>query len=468
VSTNLPSRLPAQHHEAPGGDSAPQNRQQSAAFTRVPPNDLDAERVTLGSLILSGTPNSTSYRYFGEILDTGLMREEYYRPAHGTIHQAICDLHEAGEPVDAITLAAELTRIGEINKVGGAAYLHTLVQAVPTAANGESYAEIVRAKAYRRAVINSAHRILEYAYSEEGGEDEVRELVEQQLTEIIAGTPGLHEAPPKVGDLYLDFVADLEDIQNGKKTGLTYGFADLDTVTSGMHPGNVTVVAAQSGVGKSTFALNVAVAAAKTGAKVMFSSLEMSDIELMQKIAAAEGKIALHHMTHQGGLTPEGWETVKRLGPELFQTLPLRVYRPDGASLGDIASAARACVRADDLDVLVLDYLQLVEAGQSRNITREQAVAGVSRGLKNLSVQLGCHVIALSQLNDDGLMRESRAIKNDATVVIKVERPDADDKESARAGEVDLVIEKNRYGPTARVTAAAQLHYSRFVDMAQT
>ncbi|MFF8391703.1 DnaB-like helicase C-terminal domain-containing protein [Cellulosimicrobium funkei] len=467
MSTN-PARIPAQHHEAPGSDSEPQDRQQSAAFTRVPPNDLDAERVTLGSLILSGTPNTTSYRYFSEILDTGLKPDEYYRPAHETIHRAICDLHAKNEPVDAITLAAELTRIGEISKVGGASYLHTLVQAVPTPANGQDYAKIVRAKAYRRAIINSAHRVLEYAYSEEGDEEEVRELAEQQLTEIIAGTPGLHEAPPKVGDLYLDFVADLEDIQNGKKIGLTYGFADLDTVTSGMHPGNVTVVAAQSGVGKSTFALNAAVAAAKTGAKVMFSSLEMSGIELMQKIVAAEGKIALHHLTHQGGLTGDGWEIVKSLGPELFRTLPLRVYRPDGASLGDLASAARACARADGLDVLVVDYVQLVEAGQSRNMTREQAVAGVSRGLKNLSVQLGCHVIALSQLNDDGFMRESRAIKNDASVVIKVERPDADDKESARAGEVDLQIEKNRFGPTARVTVAAQLHYSRFVDMTQT
>ncbi|MFF3159530.1 DnaB-like helicase C-terminal domain-containing protein [Streptomyces sp. NPDC057910] len=260
-------------------------------------------------------------------------------------------------------------------------------------------------------------------------------------------------------------MADLEDIQNGRKTGLTYGFADLDGITSGMHPGNVTVIAAGSGVGKSTLALNAAVAAAKTGAKVLFSSLEMSRMELMQKIVSAEGRIALHHMTHQGLLTPEGWEIVRRLGPELFRELPLRVHRPDGASLGDIASAARACTRDGGLDLLVLDYLQLVDTPQFRNVTREQAVAGVSRGLKNLSVQLGCHVIALSQLNDDGLMRESRAIKNDATVVIKVERPDADDKTSPRAGEVDLIIEKNRYGPTARVTAAAQLHYSRFVDM---
>jgi replicative DNA helicase len=462
VSTSIP----AQHHpDVPPADEDPTG---GPGFARIPPQDLTAEQSVLGALLLSGDRSSASHRFFGEILDTGITATEYYRPAHQTIHQAIRDLAAAGEPVDPITVTAELTKRGDLARVGGAAYLHACTQAVPTPANGSRYAEIVRAKAYRRAVIESAHSILEYAYSDTGDDDEVRALVEQKLTEIIAGTPGVNEAPPTVGDLYLDFVADLEAVQEGKKTGLPYGFMDLDTLTSGMQPGNVTVVAAQSGMGKSTFALNSAVAAAKTGAPVMFSSLEMSETELMQKIAAAEGKIALHHLTHQGGLTQDGWDTVMRLGPELFQKLPLRVYRPDGASLGDIASAARACARSGGLKLLVVDYLQLIEVEQSRNMSREQAVASVSRGLKNLSVQLDCHVIALSQLNDDGLMRESRAIKNDASVVIKVERPDLEEEGSPRSGEVDLFVEKNRFGPTARVTVAAQLHYSRFVDMAQT
>jgi len=463
----VPTSIPTQPYDTPGDDRSSRDGG-PAGFTRVPPQNLEAEQAVIGALLLSGSPTDASFRFFGETLETGITADDYYRPAHATIHRAACDLHTAGEPADPITVAAELTRRGELARVGGATYLHTCAQAVPTAANGPHYAEIVRAKAYRRQAIESAQRIMEYAYSEEGDGDEVRSLVEQQLTAMVAGIPGLHQTPPTVGDLYWDFVADLEDIQDGRKLGLTYGFADLDAVTSGMQPGNVTVVAAQSGVGKSTFALNAAIAAAKTGATVMFSSLEMSATELMQKITAAEGRLALHHLTHQGGLTPQGWETVRRLGPELFASLPLRVYRPDGASLGDIAAAARACARDSDLQLLVVDYLQLVEVTQNRSITREQAVASVSRGLKNLSVELDCHVIALSQLNDDGLMRESRAIKNDASVVIKVERPDAHEKESPRAGEADLVIEKNRFGPTACVTVAAQLHYSRFVDMAQT
>lgn len=456
--------LPGQRPPAGPDESGPRDAAPDPGLMRKPPQNLEAEQAVLGTLMSS---TGAANRYFAETLETGIVAEEYYRPAHQMIHRAICDLHRAKEPVDALTVAEELTERGELAKVGGASYLHTCVQAVPTAANGSRYAEIVRAKAYRRAAIESAMKILQYAYSEEGDEADVRSLVEQQLTEIAAGTPGLSAAPPVVADLYLDFVAEEEAIQTGREVGLPYGLADLDLVTSGMWPGNVTVIAAQSGVGKSTLALNAAVAAAKTGARVLFSSLEMSSTELMQKIASAEGRIAMHHLTRQNGLTPEEWQTIERLGRELFKTLPLHVYRPDSAALRDIRSAARACVRDGGLDVLVVDYLQLVEVEHTRHSTREQAVAAVSRGLKNLSVELDCHVIALSQLNDDGMMRESRAIKNDASVVIKVERPDIDEPESPRAGEVDLVIEKNRFGPRATVTAAAQMHYSRIVDMTQ-
>ncbi|MCX4581471.1 AAA family ATPase [Streptomyces sp. NBC_01571] len=457
--------LPAQSRSAPDATPERGGVVQDRQVLRTPPHNLEAEQAVLGTLMSS---TGAAGRYFAETLETGITAGEYYRPAHTTIHRAICDLHQKGDVVDPVTVAAQLTERGELSKAGGAGYLHACVEAVPTVANGAHYAEIVRAKAYRRAAIESAQKVLQYAYSEEGSEDDVRSLVEREFTAIVAGMPGLNAAPPVVDDLYLDFVAELEEIQEGRKIGLSYGISDLDAVTCGMRPGNVTVIAAASGVGKSTLALNAAVAAAKTGAQVMFSSLEMSSTELMQKIAAAEGRLALHHLTQQGGLSPEGWKVIERLGRELFRTLPLRVYRPDSAALRDIESAARACVRSDGLDILVVDYLQLVEIETARSITREQAVAAVSRGLKNLSVQLECHVIALSQLNEDGMMRESRAIKNDASVVIKIERPDLDEPESPRAGEVDLVIEKNRFGPRATVSAAAQMHYSRFVDMAQT
>lgn len=448
-------------HAVPAHHDTQQPAEQPA-FDRTPPRDLHAEQAVLGALM---TATGSAGRYLADTLDTGLRPGDYYRPNHGTIHHAIQHLHHAGEPVDPITVADELARGGDLDRIGGRSYLHECARATPTAAHGPHYADIVRAKAYRRDVIAAAERILQYAYSEEGDETAVRATVEQELTDIVNGTPGIPTAPPEVGDLYLDFVAELEEIQAGRSRGITYGLPDLDAVTSGMKPGNVTVIAAGSGVGKSTLALNAAVAAAKSGARVLFSSLEMSKTELMMKIAAAEGLVPMHHLNREGALTAEGWSTVERLGRELFATLPMRIYRPDGATLPDIATASRATVRAGGLDVLVVDYLQLVEVEQSRTATREQAVASVSRGLKNLSTRLDCHVIALSQLNDDGMMRESRAIKNDASVVLVVERPDADDPLSARAGEVDIRVEKNRFGPCATVSAAAKLHYSLIVSM---
>ncbi|CAM5696381.1 DNA helicase OS=Streptomyces tendae OX=1932 GN=GUR47_38425 PE=3 SV=1 [Streptomyces tendae] len=213
----MSTSIPSQGHDTPEDNLDAREGKQPAAFTRVPPQDLQAEQAVLGSLLLSGSPKRASYRYFGEILDTGLVAEEYYRPAHQVIHRAILDVHQSGEAVDPVTVANALTERGELARAGGASYLHVCIEATPTAANGPRYAEIVRAKAYRRAVIESANRILEYAFSEAGDEDEVRALVEQQLTDIVAGTPGLHEAPPAVGDIYLDFVAETEDIQNGRR-----------------------------------------------------------------------------------------------------------------------------------------------------------------------------------------------------------------------------------------------------------
>ncbi|MFF4771086.1 replicative DNA helicase [Streptomyces sp. NPDC001255] len=450
--------IPAQHRTADHEDKTPPE------LFRTPPQDLEAEQAALGSLLGSGTRGEPGHRFFAETLETGLRAEDYYRPAHSTIHEAICALAEAGEPVDPITVSAELTRRGKLAAVGGAPYLHACYNSTPSPSNGAHYAEIVRAKAYRRTIIARTTEVLQHAYSETGSEEEIRDRVEQILTELVAGLPGTAEIPSTTDDLWLDYVAEVEEIQVGRDQGLTYGFEDLDRVTSGMRPGNVTVVAAASGAGKSTLALNMAVSAAKTGAKTLFSSLEMSTTELMHKIAAAEAEIPLHHLTREGGLTDKEWDKLRDAGTRLFRTLPLRVSQPEGASLADILSTARTCVRADGLDLLVVDYLQLVETTQHHGSTREQAVAAVSRGLKTLANSLHCHVIALSQINDDGMMRESRAIKNDCSVLVRVE---PQDPEGPRSGEVDLVIEKNRFGPKAIVTAGGQLHYSRFVDMAK-
>ncbi|MDF4254603.1 DnaB-like helicase N-terminal domain-containing protein [Streptomyces sp. WMMB303] len=180
------------------------------ALTRRPPQDLEAEQAVLGALMHSCTPAAAGHRFFAETLKTGLRAEDYYRPAHATIHRAICALHEAQQPVDPITVTDELTRRGQLAGVGGPGYVHACAQAAP-AADGPHYAEIVRDKSFRRSAIETAQRITECAYSGEGDESEVR----QQITELVAGAPGLRQAPPTVNDLFPDYMRKLEKIQNG-------------------------------------------------------------------------------------------------------------------------------------------------------------------------------------------------------------------------------------------------------------
>lgn len=430
-----------------------------AAAQRTPPNDITAERAVLGALVLAGVPGTPEAVYYDEILATGITAADYYRPNHGTIHTAILAAREAGEPVDVITLGYELNRMGELQRVGGASYLHDLIADVPTAASGAYYAGMVREKAYRRHILSGMKRVEQLAHDPAGD----RDLIEQTLTEIVTGIPGVTSAPPLVDDLMSDFLAELEEIQTGTRTGISYGFTDLDDLTGGMKPGNVTVIAAPSGVGKSTLALNFATTAARAGHAVQFSSLEMSNYEVLAKIIADEMRVPLGHLMREGALTEQGWEKVRAFAASAGRDLRLRIHQPDGATLSDIAAAARATKRESGLDVLAVDYLQLVEVEARAGANREQAVAAVSRGLKNLAVQLGCHVIALSQLNDDGMMRESRAIKNDATFVFKIQVPDEDEN---REGEMDVFVEKNRFGSAGRkVPVSAQLHYSRFSPM---
>lgn len=425
---------------------------------RIAPNDRAAERAVLGALILSGTPNQPGSRYYDDILATGITAADYYLPNHSTIHDAIAAVRDAGRPVDPVTLADELRHMGELDRIGGPVYLVDLVGEATAAASGEHYARIVRAEAYKRHVLAGARRVQQLV-ADSGGD---RDAIEQALTEIITGIPGVQAAPPSVGDLLDGFLDHLEEVQDGRQMGIPYGYADLDDLTAGMRPGNVTVIAAQSGIGKSTLALNIATNAAKHGAAVMFSSLEMSADEVMEKIIAAEGSVSLARLKHKAGMTEADWEKVRDVAP-LIRGLRLHLDQPEGATLTDIASAARATKREHGLDVLVVDYLQLVEIETRAGANREQAVAAISRGLKNLSTGLECHVIALSQLNDDGLMRESRAIKNDASVLLKVVRPE---DEANREGECDIQVEKNRFGAAGRaIPVTAQLHYSRFGQM---
>ncbi|WP_411292859.1 replicative DNA helicase [Streptomyces sp. FBKL.4005] len=439
-------------------------------FERTPPQDLEAEQSVLGGMLLSKDA-------IGEVSEI-IKARDFYRPAHETIYAAILDLYAAGEPADPITIAAELTKRGEITKVGGASYLHTLVQTVPTAANAAYYAEIVHERAVLRRLVEAGTRIAQLGYA---GAGELDEIVNTAQAEMYAVTEERADRDPgsPIASIVERVVDSVGARSEGEITGVPTGFIDLDSLTKGWQPGQLIVLAARPAMGKSTIALDFARAAAiQHGLGVALFSLEMSEDEIGMRVLSAEARVALHHL-RGGTVTDDDWARVGRRLPAIGAAR-LHVDDSPGLTLADIRTRTRRLAAQDGLDLVIVDYLQLITpAGSRRNSSRQEDVAEMSRGLKLLAKDLRVPVIALSQLNRGpeqrqdkrpmvSDLRESGAIENDADVVVLLHREDAYEKESPRAGEGELIVGKHRNGPTATITVAFQGHYSRFVDMAQT
>ncbi|MEV6134324.1 replicative DNA helicase [Streptomyces violaceusniger] len=436
---------------------------------RTPPQDLDAEQSVLGGMLLSKDA-------IADVSDV-VRGRDFYRPAHETIYAAILDLYARGEPADPITVAAELTKRGEIARVGGASYLHTLVQSVPTAANAEYYAEIVHERAVLRRLVEAGTRIAQLGYAAEG---ELEEIVNTAQAEMYAVTE--ERAASEPGSAIASIVERVVDSvgarDEGEMTGVPTGFIDLDSLTKGWQPGQLIVLAGRPAMGKSTVALDFARAAAiEHGLGVALFSLEMSEDEIGMRVLSAEARVALHHL-RGGTVTDDDWARIGRRLPAIGEAR-LHVDDSPDLTLADIRTRTRRIAAREGLDMVVVDYLQLITAASRRGSSRQEDVAAISRGLKLLAKDLRVPVIALSQLNRGSEMRqdkrpmvsdlrESGAIENDADMVVLLHREDAYEKESPRAGEAELIIGKHRNGPTATISVAFQGHYSRFVDMAQT
>jgi replicative DNA helicase len=448
------------HHDENNGDG----------FQRsVPPQDMDAEQSVLGSMLLSRDA-------IADVTSSPMKAADYYKPAHETIHQAITKLYARGEPADPITITAELTKSGDIKRVGGAPYLHTLVQAVPSTASAEHYAEIVHEQAVRRRLIQAGATIQSMGWS---GEGEISEVADAAQAEIHAATEVSSAADPKrPGEGSLGATIDeLQAIQdrNGELTGVSTGFSDLDSLTQGLQPGQLVVIAARPAMGKSTLALDfVRACSIRKRLPSVFFSLEMGISEINMRMLSAEARVALHHM-RSGSMTEDDWKAIARKQPDI-EAAPL--FLDDSADLNmlQIRTKCRRLQQKHGLSMIVVDYLQLMESGK-RAENRVVEVGQISRGLKKLAKELQVPVVALSQLNRGSEqrsdkrpqvsdLRESGSIEQDADMVILLHREDAYEKESPRAGEADLIVAKHRNGPTGTITVAFQGHYSRFVDMA--
>uniref|UniRef100_UPI002F908DA7 replicative DNA helicase n=1 Tax=Kitasatospora indigofera TaxID=67307 RepID=UPI002F908DA7 len=459
--------------------------QPDSAFERVPPGGrpehLLAEQSVLGALLIDNT-------VLADVTDV-LKPPDYYRPAHETIHQAVLAVVAKGDPADPITVVAELRKRGELDRVGGPGYLHTLVNTVPTAANAEYHAEIVREQAVLRRLVQAGTRIAGRGYVGEGDLDEIVAAANADLAEAVEtrGREDDFELPDQTIGATLD---EIEAAGNRQGVyGVPTGFADLDALTHGWQPGQVIIVAARPGIGKSTLALDFARActmprtsagrpADGTARPAAFISLEMSTNELNMRALSAEARVSLAHL-RSGNLTDNEWE---RLAPAVdrYRAAPLHINQ-SAKGLPEIqAKLRRLKTRVPDLALVVIDYMQLIEGGSKRRSqdNRQQEVSDISRCLKLLAKELQLPIVVLAQLNRGpeqrndkkpavSDLRESGSIEQDADIVILLHRPDAYEPESPRAGETDLIVGKHRNGPQATISVGAQLHYSQFVDMAR-
>jgi replicative DNA helicase len=441
----------------------------SEDFGRQPPHDAAAEQAVLGGMLLSKDA-------IADVLER-LRPGDFYRPAHQNVYDAILDLYGRGEPADAVTVAAELDRRGLLRRIGGAPYLHTLISTVPTAANAGYYAGIVAEKALLRRLVEAGTRVVQYGYAGAEGA-EVAEVVDRAQAEIYDVVDRRSSEDFAVLESLLQPTMDEIDAiasQGGVARGVPTGFTELDEVTNGLHAGQMVVIAARPGMGKSTLGLDfMRSCSIKHQLPSVIFSLEMSKSEIVMRLLSAEAKIKLADM-RAGRMNDDDWTRLARRMSEISEA-PLYIDDSPNLTMMEIRAKARRLHQKADLRLIVIDYLQLMTSGKKVE-SRQQEVSEFSRNMKLLAKELQVPVIAMSQLNRGpeqrtdkkpmlSDLRESGAIEQDADMVILLHRPDAFERDDPRGGEADLILAKHRNGPTKTITVAHQLHLSRFTNMA--
>ena len=428
---------------------------------RVPPHNLEAEESVLGSMMLS----SDAIADVVEIVQP----VDFYRSANGSIFQTLREIYGRGDPVDAITAVEELKRRNLLAEVGGHLYISELVERVPTPAAAASYARIVAETALMRRLISAAGDIMEMAFSPTDEPERVADEAEQRIYDVARRDE--KDQVASLRELVDQAMTDLEKLQNRESAfaGVPTGFRDVDGLLSGMQAGNLLVVAARPGVGKSSFVTNLArnVSVDAEQPVAMFS-LEMSRWEIGMRLLCAEARVPWDLIRNKR-VAAEDWSRIAQAADTLHEA-PLFIVDSGNVTLVDIrAKARRLAARRQGLGLIIVDYLQLMS--HTRRVdNRQQEIAEISRGLKMLAKELSIPMIAVSQLNRDperrqdkrpqlSDLRESGAIEQDADVVMFIHRDDAD---PAKKGLADLIVAKHRNGPTDTIPLTFLPHLTQF------
>jgi replicative DNA helicase len=440
----------------------------SRSAERMLPNDMLAEQSALGGMLLS-------QEACAEVFES-VKGSDFYAPKHELIFEAVANLFGKGEPIDVITVTDELMKQGNLVKAGSADYLHTLTSIVPTAANAAFYAKIVQEKATLRRLVEVGTKIAQLGYANEG---DVEDLV-NEAQERVYQVGGASVTEDYVG-LSTSIEAAINEIESAQKrggdmVGVPTGFIELDDLTHGFHPGQLIIVAARPAVGKSTIALDFARhAAVKANKPTIFFSLEMGRAEIAMRLLSAESNIQLQSM-RKGTIGDNEWARLAQVRGQINDA-PLYIDDSPNLTLVEIRAKCRRLAQRVGLKMVVIDYIQLMTSGKKVE-SRQQEVSEFSRALKLLAKELQVPVIALSQLNrqaeqtkdkkpEISHLRESGSLEQDADVVILLHREGIGERDHPRAGEADIILAKQRSGPTGTVTVAFQGQYSRFMNMKQ-
>lgn len=446
-------------------------------FDRLPPQDLDAEMATLGGMLLSKDA-------IADVVDV-LRGPEFYKPAHESIFDAIVEVYNRDEPADALIVADELQRRGQLELIGGAPYLADLMGAVPTAGNARYYARIVKDKSLMRGLVSAGTKITQLGYATDAAD--IDELVTMAEAEVYAVAHGDGEATDYavVGDLINPANMEIEAGQSRGKdemTGVPTGFQELDELTGGLKAGQMIIVAARPAMGKSTLAVDICRSAAihsrrenGKGIAACYFSLEMGRMELMMRILSAESGVEMTKLRGGKTMGEQDWQNLAGVYQAVSEA-PLFIDDSPNLTMPEIRSKALRLKQQHDLGILVIDYLQLMSSGK-RVESRQHEVSEFSRSLKLLAKELDIPVIAVAQLNRGpeqrtgnkpqmSDLRESGSLEQDADIIMLLHRPEYYQPEE-RPGEADIIVAKHRNGSTRTIPVAFQGHLSRFANMAR-
>lgn len=434
---------------------------------RIPPHDIEAEQAIIGSMLTDKDAVIAAIEILRE--------QDFYREDNRIIYSAILNLYNRSEPIDIITLKAELKSMGKLEAVGGLEYIVQLPDRVPTTSNVEQYIKIVEEKSMLRALIKTADELITLGYDPTQEVEQVIDTAEKKIFEVMQKKN--QKGYSSMKDILIDTFTQLEQLYNQKEmiTGVPTGFADLDYRTSGLHNSDLILVAARPAMGKSAFALNIATHAAVRGkVPVAIFSLEMSKEQMANRILCSEAMVDSAKV-RTGKIDDEEWGKLAAASGELSEA---GIYIDDtpGISVMEIRAKCRKMKLEKNIGLVVIDYLQLVQGSNRKGGSREQEIAEISRSLKILAKEINVPVIALSQLSrapeqrvDHRPMlsdlRESGSIEQDADIVMFLYRDDYYNPESEKKDIAEVIIAKHRGGSLGTAELLWLGSYTKFVNL---